>query len=284
MFVFTSNKLAQKPATKFPNRPKNAYLSISKDEKSQRAFAFYGPNKEILCFCHLPNGFKNAGFFLQQNLIKILHGFPVIFCADDIITFTEDSQEENIETVIQILRKLHNEGYKIGPQKIKLATTSLEILGVQYDLGKLSIPRARMLGYEKYKNPKSYKQVQTFLSSVSFFRCFLPHFSEIAHPLIKLANKANLDADTKEKFNWTETHEKSFNKLKQLIREHAGNYLPDYSRPFFGTTDASKYATGGFLYQKGDNGEILPIACISRIFLKPEPNYIVYRKEIVSLI
>ena len=71
-----------------------------------------------MCFCHLPNGFKNSGYFLQQNLIKTLQGHPAIFAADDIIVATETSQEENIEAVIKILEKLHEEGYKIGPKKL----------------------------------------------------------------------------------------------------------------------------------------------------------------------
>ena len=25
-----------------------------------------------MCFCHLPNGYNNAGFFLQQILVKII--------------------------------------------------------------------------------------------------------------------------------------------------------------------------------------------------------------------
>ena len=74
--------------------------------------------------------------------------------------------------MIKILEKLYEEGYKIGPHKIKLAVTMVDILGVHYKLGMLSIPKARTQAYEEYKNPKSFKQVKTFLSSVSFFRCF----------------------------------------------------------------------------------------------------------------
>ena len=96
---------------------KNAYTSIPIDKKSQRAFSFFGPNKEILCFCHWPNSYKNAGFFLQQNILKVLKGFWAIFCADDIIVASEIRQEHNIQTVIKILEKLYEEGYKIGPHK-----------------------------------------------------------------------------------------------------------------------------------------------------------------------
>ena len=106
-----------------------------------------------------------------------------------------------------------------------------------------------MRGYEAYKTPKSFKQVKTFLSSVSFFRCFLRNFSEVAYPLIKLANKGN-STDTTEKFIWQDVHEQSFRNIKQLIRDHASNYLADYSKPFYGSVDASKYSTGGILYQK----------------------------------
>ena len=222
---------------------KNAYMSVPIEKKSQRAFSFFGPKKELMCFCHLPNGFRNAGYFLQKNRLKILNDIPVIFCADDIIIYSDIGEEDNIKIVIQVLERLHKEGYKIAAHKIRLATTTVEILGVQYDLGRLSIPEARMKAYEAYKTPKSFKQVKTFLSSVSFFRCFLKNFSQIAHPLIKLSNKANNKADTTEKFLWNEVHEEAFKKIKNLIKNHASNFLPDYSKEFYGSVDASKYAT-----------------------------------------
>ena len=74
---------------------------------------------------------------------------------------------------------------------------------------------------------------------VSFYRGFLKNFSQVAYPLIKLANKANSNADAKENFMWTEQHEAAFKRFKQLIRNHAGNYLPDYTKPFSGTSGAS---------------------------------------------
>ena len=59
--------------------------------------------------------------------------------------------EDNIETVINVLKRLANEGLKIAPQKLKLAQTSVEILGIQVKNSKLSIPESRVQAYLEYK-------------------------------------------------------------------------------------------------------------------------------------
>ena len=126
-----------------------------------------------------PQGFKNSSYFLQQALLKALKGINnVLLLADDITIYSTISEEDNIRTVIKVIQRLHEEGFKISHKKVILARQTIEILGITYSLGTLSIPQARMQGYLDWQTPNSYRQIKSFLSSISYFRYHLPNFSK----------------------------------------------------------------------------------------------------------
>ena len=49
-------------------------------------------------------------------------------------------------------------------------------------------------------------------------------------------------------------------------------------------TDASDYAIGACLSQRGDTGKLQPVAYHSRKFTKPELNYDVHDKELLAIV
>ena len=81
-------------------------------------------------------GYKNSPFWLQQSLNKALQSLKnIIVLADDIVCVSEIGIIDNIQTVVKVIEKLNEAGYKLNPKKLKLARTSLETLGVQYHMG-----------------------------------------------------------------------------------------------------------------------------------------------------
>ena len=61
--------------------------------------------------------------------------------------------------------------------------------------------------------------------------------------------------------------------LKSFILESKMIYFPDWNAPVEIHTDASKQALGGFAFQRGPNGEIRPIAYVSRSVKDAEKVY-----------
>ena len=55
----------------------------------------------------------------------------------------------------------------------------------------------------------------------------------------------------------------AFNKIKTLLCSAQALHAPDYSLPFEIHTDASNYAIGATLCQRGENGEEKPISFFS---------------------
>lgn len=174
-------------------------------------------------------------------------------------------------------------GFKLNPRKLKLARTSLELLGIHYHLGSLSIPRARVSSYIATPPPKSHKQLKAFLSSVSFYRMLIPDYSNIVIPLLDLAKMTDNKNPNTKCFKWEDSHQKAFDNVKQAILTHTKCSVPDYTKPFIASTDASDRALAGILYQQ-DGDKILPITVISRVLTRSEVNWSIFSKEAAALL
>ena len=60
--------------------------------------------------------------------------------------------------------------------------------------------------------PETGSEVKSFLGMASFFRKFVPHFSEYAAPLFELLKKKRV-------FEWTDECERDFNFIKSKLQE-----------------------------------------------------------------
>ena len=76
----------------------------------------------------------------------------------------------------------------------------------------------------------------------------------------------------------------AFIKLKEMFLSAPVIQMPDTTKPFFITTNASLTATGGVLMQKNSNGDLHPCAYHSATFSPAERNYNIYDRELLAVI
>ena len=114
-------------------------------------------------------------------------------------------------------------GHKIAPTGNSPAIRNIEVI-------------------ENFPKPVTLRQVRRFVGMASFFRKFIPNFSEKAEPLTKLVKKEN-------KFHWGPEQEEAFNTIKTLLTSELILTYPDYTKPFYIFTDASSVAQAGALMQ-----------------------------------
>ena len=84
-------------------------------------------------------------------------------------------------------------------------------------------------------------------------------------------------------WNWTAEVEKSFQSLKQVVTSAPLLRSPDQSKPFVVTTDASGFAIGAELSQEFE-GQLQPIAFMSKKLSPAERNYPVHEQELLAVI
>jgi RNase H-like domain found in reverse transcriptase len=111
--------------------------------------------------------------------------------------------------------------------------------------------------------------------STKQYKYFVPNHSKIAQPLIELTKKSV-------PFHWGETQFKAFKTLKTLMCGHPVLKQPNYTKPFFLSTDASAYGVGAILSQEGEINPCMqkptqqPIAYYSTTFTPTKRNYDIY--------
>jgi hypothetical protein len=140
----------------------------------------------------------------------------------------------------------------------------------------LKLYRAKTKVVEGFPASQNVKQLKGFLGLMSYYRRFVPKFSQLACPLHKLLKK---DA----KYEWNDEQERAFQTLKQKLISPPILRCPDYSRGFILTTDASNEGLGAVLSQ-GETGKDLPVAFASRTLNKAERNYSTTEKDLLAIV
>jgi hypothetical protein len=127
------------------------------------------------------------------------------------------------------------------------------------------------------------KDVRAFLSFTGFYRYFVPHYSQIARPLIDLTRKAT-------PFHWEESQVKAFETMKTLMCSKPILRQPNYAKQFYLATDALAYRVGAVLLQEGEINPRTnkptqhPIAYYSATFTPTEQNYDIYEQELLAVL
>jgi len=120
------------------------------------------------------------------------------------------------------------------------------------------------------------KDVQSFLGFTNFYRRFINNYAGVSAPLTRLTRK-------NEPWSWTTDCQAAFDDLKRAFTTAPilGHWDPE--SPIILETDASDRALAAILSTRTD-GEIYPIAFMSRAFSTAELNYDMHDKELLAII
>ena len=190
---------------------KSAYWQISVDEKDRHKTAFV-TQRGLFEFNLMPFGLVNAPTTFQRAMDLVLSGLSYVICLcylDDVIVFGRDFNEHynRLKTVLERLR-VH--GLRVKPEKCTIAARQVSFLGhVISDSGIMPDP-AKIEAVNNISSPRNIKDLRSFLGLAGYYRKFIPGFSSIAAPLLKLTQKAA-------SFIWTNSCEQAFQRIRQLL-------------------------------------------------------------------
>ena len=259
----------------------DAFFQIPLDFDSQPLTAFYSTaHGKRYCFTRTPQGLRNSPLHLKLLMDKLFGDMSsdVIHYADDILIATDGSLRQHLLAVTRVIARLKKGNIKIRPQKLNLARKEIEFLGVVWTKGKISIPEVKTLAFKNLPSPTTPKKAKSVICALSYYRKFIPHFAELARPIMELGSLHP------KCFKWTDEHETKFRTLIRRICENSILHLPDPTKPYYVQTDASQYAGAGRVYQKDEEGHERILACVSRTFTKTERAYSTIKKEVMALL
>lgn len=248
-------------------------LPLHKDSKKWSSFCTpYG----IFEHNGVPQGIKIGSQALTRTLDQILGDYKFKFVfnfLDDCLIFSNSLKEHKFH-IKQVLMKFRQYGLTVNPLKITVGKPVVKYLGHIIGDGKLISDPDRTKVIHSYKTPTKVKDIQRFLGFVGFYSRFIPKFSDIAAPLNKLRQK-----DVK--FKWTDVEQQAFDKLKFAVTNPPILFLPDFSKEFVITADASDTGLGAIL-QIRENGNLYPVHYASRTLSRAERAYSTYKKEFLA--
>ena len=222
----------------------------------------------------MPFGLKGAPATFQRLMNSILADYIGFICfvyLDDIFIYSS-SLEEHVSSIKKIFNRLREHNLKIQPDKCQFMRRETVFLGhIVTEQGVLPNPD-KIKPIVDFKIPKTRKEISRFLGMVGFYRKFIKDFAKIAKPLTScLKEGAKINSNDTDFLN-------SVNTLKKLISTHPILKYPEFNVPFVVTCDASQYAIGAVLSQKGQ-----PVSFASRTLCDSEIKYSVIEKELLAI-
>ena len=226
----------------------------------------------------MPFGLKSAPATFQRMMDLVLSGLQgveMFVYMDDIVIYAKTLEEHN-QKLTKLLGRFKTAGLVLQPDKCRFMCKEIGYLGHLISKEGVRPDPKKVEAVRNFPRPKGRKNVKQFLGLAGYYRRFITNFATIVKPLTLLLKK---DVP----FAWTETAERAFDTLKNVLCTQPLLQYPDFLKPFIITTDASDFAVGAILSQ-GEIGKDLPIAYASRTMSKAEINYTTTEKELLAII
>ncbi|CAM4683658.1 unnamed protein product [Lepidochelys kempii] len=255
------------------------YWQVPLDESSKERSAFT-THVGLYEFNVLPFGLRNAPATFQRLVDGLLAGLGEYAVAylDDVAIFS-DSWAEQLEHLQKVFECIREAGLTVKAKKCQIGLNRVTYLRHQVGQGNINPLQAKVDAIQKWPDPKSKKQVQSFLGLSGYYRLFVPQYSQIAAPLIDLTKKKQPNA-----VQWTEECQKAFNQLKATLMSDPILRAPDFDKPFLVTTDVSERGVGAVLMQEGPDQEFHPVVFLSKKLSERESNWSVSEKECYTIV
>ena len=159
-------------------------------------------------------GLKGAPSYFQQAMqTEVLQGLLYEICElyiDDIIVFA-DSEEELLANLTKILERLIKHNITVSPEKCSFGLTEVEFVGHTVDREGLHFSRDKLDKVLMIEQPKTAKQLKSFLGVTVYFSDHVYHYAE----LVKLLHKMLMAYDARRHLVWTEETSNAFQAVRQ---------------------------------------------------------------------
>jgi transposase InsO family protein len=226
----------------------------------------------------MPMGLSGASATFQRAIDEVLAGLKWTTCLvylDDIIVFGR-TFEEHLQRLREVLLRIREAGFRLKRSKCHFAQTKINYLGHVVSAKGIQPDPEKVQAVRCFPRPTNVRGVKGFIGLSSYYRKFIPKYSERAEPLRRLEKKGV-------PFIWGPEQEAAFEDLRLVLSTDVILAYPDFGRPFRLETDASSYGLGAILAQEV-NGDWRPVAYASRALSKAEQNYSATECECLAIV
>ncbi|GBL68120.1 Retrovirus-related Pol polyprotein from transposon 297 [Araneus ventricosus] len=199
----------------------------------------------------------------QKTKQRIKHSFFWPEIKKDVKEFCQtckpQSWNDHLLHVDSFFHKWREVGLAVNLEKCAFGRNQVKFLDYIAGSGQHSPDPERAEVLRNLSRPSTKKDLRSFLGLASYYRDYIPNFSEIVLPLTDLTKRKVSNI-----LPWPIEAEEAFVKIKDELIRIPTLHTPDISHPFWLYTDASATAIGACLAQHDDVGKELPIAFFSK--------------------
>lgn len=253
---------------------RHAFWNLELSEESSKMCAFYALGSTYWP-TRLPMGCVQSSYWLHLVMHKVLGDLEGVKVYSDDILLVSKSVNEHFQLLHTVLDRLRAAGLKVAPDKCRLFQTSLTYLGHYITPDGICMDPERVKIIADMQPPSSLKEAKRIFGFFSWFRKFLPRFSEISEPLAELCNA--------EKFYWNSELDECFSALKDAVMSGEVLSYPRRGCPFLLYTDSSTAASGQILTQIIDGQERV-IAYNGARYNKAQRKWTIFELEVYSFL
>ena len=233
-------------------------------------------------FTRTPFGMRSSGSTFvraMQQVLQPVRKFTASF-VDDMSVYS-GTWHNHLDHVEQFLQQIRKSGFTLNLKKCNFALSEVLFVGQIIGSGFRRADPDKMASVENMATPVNKKQVRQVLGFFSYFREFIPGFSQHAYPLTELTKKGCPD-----KVIWGPKEQQGFDRLKALLINAASTPLTviDCTKPFTICVDASDYAVAAAVTQLDENGRAKPVAFASVKLSPTQSKWATVEKEAYAAI
>ena len=252
--------------------------ALDPESRQYTGFMF---NRRSYTFRTVPQGLSQSphafSSLMHMVLAKVNEPKHVFSYLDDVIIVSRE-KEHHIQLLTKVLKAFKDANLTLCGRKSKFGREKVTFLG--YDLSEkgMTVPLKHREAIASWPIPRNARAVKSFTGCVQYFRHFVPNRGKLLKPLLDLTKKD-------QPFKWTETHQQSFDALKQILGSEPLLRHPDFNKRFTVYSDASAVAIGGALVQTCDKtGLEYPVAFYGRSTNAQESKWSTTDLEALALI
>lgn len=195
----------------------NGFFSLRLAKQSQGKTAFTHKGKAYV-WQRLPQGYKNSPNVFQAAVMDVLKDLGVTIYIDDVF-FADDTEEEHLERLQQVVERLTEAGLKLNLKKCQFGQFQVNYLGFQVDAD-LGLSDGYREKLQQITPPTSENDLQKILGLCNYVRDHVPSYQKYAKPLYAcLKKKEGPEDGSPKKWIWTATDQENLEKLKTAIQE-----------------------------------------------------------------
>lgn len=255
----------------------SGFHQIRISEESIEKTAFVTPDGQYE-YLSMPFGLSNAPSVYQRAINAALGDYRdniALVYIDDVL-IPSSTEQEGLERLALVLKRLSDAGFTVNPSKCKFLKTSIEYLGNIIKNGEVKPNPTKLTALKLSEPPKTLKQLRQFNGLASYFRRFIPQFSQLMAPLYRLTKR---DVP----FVWSPDHETRRQHVVKLLTSEPILCIFDPTLPIEVHTDASSKGLGAILIQN-DNNRRKVVEYFSMRTSEAETRYHSYELETLAVV